>query len=286
LSEDLLDGWMVFPRRDLIFFLRKKPSNFRFAKVLINKKTAHSKKLPPAHHPLPLFMDKLISVIIPTLNEAANIGRTLDHVLRHGGNRVGEVLVVDGGSDDATVAVAQQAGAKIIHSATGRARQMNAGAAAAAHPILYFVHADTLPPADFAMAIGEALAAGQPMGCFRYRFDSQRVMLRFNEWWTQFDWMFCQGGDKTFFIKKDVFDALGGYDERWSIMEEYDFLRRARAAGYPLAVLPQAALVSARKYEGRSWLRVQLANVTVFKLWQWRLADAATLRSIYQRMLG
>jgi rSAM/selenodomain-associated transferase 2 len=226
-----------------------------------------------------------ISIVIPTLNEAERIGPLVRFLLRHGGPVVAEILVIDGGSRDGTPDVAAAAGATVIASAPGRAVQMNTGAAAARSPILYFVHADTQPPESFASDIRQALADGWPMGCFRYRFDSPSLMLKINSWFTRFHWLWCQGGDKTFFIKNELFTQLGGYNEQLVIMEEYDFLIRAQAAGKPFTVLPKNALVSARKYEGRTWLQVQVANFTVFNLWRFRLAQPATLKRLYAQLL-
>jgi GT2 family glycosyltransferase len=106
------------------------------------------------------------------------------------------------------------------------------------------------------------------MGCFRYVFQSPRRILKFNAYFVRFQWLWCQGGDKTFFIKREVFEELGRYDERFVVMEEYDFLRKAMKQ-YPLKVLPQTVLVSARKYEQNSWLRVQLANIGAFAMFRW-----------------
>lgn len=227
-----------------------------------------------------------ISVIIPVLNEAAQIERLVAYILQHGGDEIQEVIVADGGSTDQTVNLAQGAGATILHTSTGRAVQMNAAAAIARGTILYFVHADTLPPTTFAQNIKDALENGWEMGCFRYQFDISSRMLRFNAWFTQFDFLFCQGGDKTFFIPANLFHQLGRYDESYIIMEEYDFLKRAFKQGIPFVVLPENALVSARKYQNRSWLKVQIANVVVFNLWRFNLASPARLFSLYKRLLS
>lgn len=209
-----------------------------------------------------------ISVIIPTLNEASNITNLVDYLLRQGGEYVAEVIVADGGSQDDTVARAQAAGARVVQSTKpGRAIQLNDGARAATAEVLYFVHADTLPPASFAMDIQEALAVGWQMGCYRYRFNSDSFMLRFNAWFTRLPFLWCQGGDKTFFIPQSLFWALGGYPEQFIIMEEYEFLKRAMRQ-YPLLIMPKDAVVSARKYKANSWLKVQLANLLVFNGWR------------------
>lgn len=209
-----------------------------------------------------------LSIILPTLNEANHLRHLLPYLRSHVGERSFELIVVDAMSTDDTAAVAVEEGAYLIRcEQRNRAVQMNAGARQARGEVLYFVHADTLPPPSFAADIEAEMAAGAVMGCYRYRFDSPSRLLRINAYFTRFQRLWCQGGDKTFFIRREVFEALGGYDERFVVMEEYDFLRRAMKK-YPLRILPKDVIVSARKYEHNSWLRVQLANAGAFLLFR------------------
>lgn len=226
----------------------------------------------------------MLSIIIPAYNEAANIERLVLYLKQEGGHQVSEILVVDGGSHDDTVVLAQRAGARVLQSQVCcRAAQMNLGAVNATEAVLYFVHADAFPPAGFAQDIQEALDAGYLMGCFRYRFDSPRAILKFNAWFVRFQFLWCQGGDKTFFIRRDLFESFGGYDERFVVMEEYDFLQKAMKK-HRLRIIPKDVIVSARKYEKNSWLRVQLANATAFTLFRLRV-DPRRIRDTYKRML-
>jgi len=208
------------------------------------------------------------SIIIPTLNEAKNIGRLLQHLRQHAGPGVAEIIVVDAISEDGTAEIAQAEGARVVPCAVrSRAAQMNLGAREAQCDWLYFVHADTLPPSSYADDILQEIEHGTVMGCYRYQFDSPRLILKFNAYFVRYQWLWCQGGDKTFFVKRTVFEAFGGYDERFVVMEEYDFLRKAMKK-YPLRILPKYVLISARKYERNSWLRVQLANAGAFAMFQ------------------
>lgn len=225
-----------------------------------------------------------ISIIIPVLNEAGRIGPLVRYLLEQGAALVREVIVVDAGSSDNTVQIAKQAGAALLHCPTSnRAAQMNTGANAAAGDVLYFIHADTLPPPSFADDIAESIRQGYIMGCYRYKFDSPHFLLKINAYFNRFQWLWCQGGDKTFFIRKEVFRQLGGYDERHVIMEEYDFLRRAMPL-YRLRIIPKYAIVSARKYERNGWVRVQLANIITFNLWRLGVAPSY-LKRLYKSML-
>jgi rSAM/selenodomain-associated transferase 2 len=209
-----------------------------------------------------------ISIVIPVLNEAETIGPLLQYLFAHGRGQIMEILVVDGGSTDGTLCIVEKSGATVLHSEVrSRAAQMNLGARQAQGDVLYFIHADTYPPASFTGDIETSLAAGHVMGCYRYRFNSRSVLLKINAYFNRFHWLCCQGGDKTFYIRREVFQQLGGYDEYYTIMEEYDFLRRAMSL-YSLHIIPKYAVVSARKYQHNSWLRVQYANALVFRLFR------------------
>ncbi len=227
-----------------------------------------------------------ISVILPVLNESENIAKAICHLQQYGADHLAEIIVVDGGSSDQTVALAKAAGANVYASPlTGRAAQLEFGVRQSKSDILYFVHADTLPPKSFAAEIGRALQNGYHMGNFQYDFDSSSWLLRINAYFTRFRWFFTLGGDRTFFIRKQTYQELGGFDPEYVIMEEYDFLRRAMRSGYDFAMIPRSCIVSARKYEENGWLRVQIANLVAYNLWSWGLAKPQRIREIYRRIL-
>lgn len=226
-----------------------------------------------------------ISIIIPTLNEVANIGRLIPYLLKYGNGDLCELIVVDGGSNDGTCRVAKEKGAKVIICPTkGRSCQMNEGAKNSSGEILYFVHADTIPPPSFTMDIQEAIAEGFPMGCYRFKFDSNKRILKFNSYMTRFDKLYCRGGDQSLFVIRKVFEDLDGYRHDYQIMEEYDFLVRARKK-YSFKIIPKEVIVSARKYEERSWFRVMLANSIVFQMFKFG-ASQDSLVNTYRKILG
>jgi rSAM/selenodomain-associated transferase 2 len=226
-----------------------------------------------------------ISIIIPTLNEAANIGNLIQYLKENGDASLSEIIVVDAQSGDNTEGVALEAGAKVIRShIRSRATQMNLGAKEATGDILYFIHADCYPPATYLVDIQRFMQQGYPMGCYRYRFDSDKFMLKINAFFTRFERLWCRGGDETFYVKRTIFEELGGYNDDFIIMEEYDFIRRALEK-YALKIMPSKVVVSARKYETNSWLRVQLANFTIFRMYTKGKAPEEMAQT-YRRMLN
>lgn len=226
-----------------------------------------------------------ISVIIPTFNEAGDITNTLRH-LRSAMERTDhELIVSDGGSTDGTVDIARELGVQaVVSPVKGRAGQMNHGASMASGDVLHFVHADTRPPADFPVIIANAIAVGADHGSFRTRFDSTRPILRINAFFTRFDRPFFRGGDQSIWVKRELFQRLNGYREDMLIMEEYDLLERLRAVGV-FHLSRESTLISPRKYADNSWLRVQLANLKVVRMYRHGAGQREMLET-YRRMLN
>jgi rSAM/selenodomain-associated transferase 2 len=226
-----------------------------------------------------------ISIIIPTLNEAENVGRLIAHLRLYATEDLTEIIVVDAKSTDNTEGVARNAGARVITSEIRcRAVQMNAGASQAIGDVLYFVHADCFPPPSYCTDIQAFIHKGYAMGCFRYRFDSPKIMLKINAFFTRFNALWCRGGDETLYVKRAVFEELNQFDEYFCIMEEYDFIIRAKAK-YNIAIMPKYVMVSARKYDTNSWWRVQKANLTVFRMFK-KGIEPNILAKTYKEMLS
>ena len=198
-----------------------------------------------------------ISIIIPVLNEANYIKKVLLAISKNAGsNRIGEILVVDGGSSDETISIARDYGATVINSKKGRAAQMNVGAENATGEILYFLHVDSLPPKHFDLAIFHAFEEGNEVGCFQLRFNSDSNFLRFFAWCTKINHQICRGGDQSLFITNKLFHENNGFNENYIIYEDNEFIGRMYKLK-PFKIIPEKITTSARRYEERGMVNLQ-----------------------------
>lgn len=202
-----------------------------------------------------------ISVIIPTLNEAANLSATLAPLRGVAGV---EVIVVDGGSRDETVALAEAAGVRVIVASPGRARQQNLGAAVATGEILLFLHGDTVLPAAFAGAVRTALhRPGVVAGAFRLGIGGEGWGLRLVEGLAnrRSRWFGMPYGDQALFLRRETFAALGGFPEQ-ELLEDFELVRRLKKMG-KIELLPQAVVTSPRRWQRLGVARTTLLNQLV-----------------------
>jgi rSAM/selenodomain-associated transferase 2 len=206
-----------------------------------------------------------ISIIVPTYNESEHISKLLKYLSKHAQDCVTEILVIDGISSDDTVQIVREEGFEcLISSKKGRAAQMNLGAQLTSGDILYFVHADSLPPKTYVFDILNALECGSESGCYRFKFNSDNLLLKINSWFTRFDRLMCRGGDQTLFIKRSLFEELNGFKD-FAIMEDFDMIKRLRERG-TFQVIQKDVIVSARKYDENSYLKVNLINLLIFTM--------------------
>jgi rSAM/selenodomain-associated transferase 2 len=198
-----------------------------------------------------------IAVVIPTLHEADRIQDAVRSALAPGV----EVIVADGGSRDATRVLAREAGAGVVASSPGRARQLQTGAEAAggAEAIL-FLHADTRLPEGWATAVRNALEVpGVAGGAFGFHFAETGSGLRLLEWGVRLRLRLFRMpyGDQALFVRSRVLEDMGGVP-RAPIMEDLDLVREIKRRGR-LVLLPQSVSTSARRYlergAARTWLR-------------------------------
>ncbi len=207
-----------------------------------------------------------IAVVIPTLNEERTLSRTL-LTLRQ--LRFDEVVLVDGGSRDQTVSIAQGQlpglslqPAKVLAAAQGRAQQMNAGAQATRSDVLLFLHADTLLPPETRTEIERVLAHPKYVGGrFDVRFEDDRgwawLISRLMNWRSR--WSGIATGDQAIFVRRSAFDDLGGFADV-PLMEDIELAQRLKDMG-SMAALRTKVTTSFRRWEQQGTLR------TILQMW-------------------
>jgi rSAM/selenodomain-associated transferase 2 len=190
-----------------------------------------------------------ISIIIPVKNEAVQLPKLLNYLNTVPGNeQIAEIIVSDGKSSDDTLAIAKIHGTKVVvNEQAGRGRQMNAGAKGASGDILYFLHADSIPPMGFVEDILQKINSGNVAGCYRLRFDEDHWFLKANAWFTRFNVNAVRFGDQSLFVRKIVFEKIGGFREDLIIMEDQEIIHRIRKKGR-FSVIAGYITTSARKY--------------------------------------
>ncbi|PDW04921.1 TIGR04283 family arsenosugar biosynthesis glycosyltransferase [Candidatus Viridilinea mediisalina] len=191
------------------------------------------------------------SVIVPALNEADGIAacvaavRDLDPAV--------EVVVADGGSDDATVASAQQAGALVVQAPRGRGPQCNAGAAASSGDVLIFLHADTKLPADAFTLLQRWFAEPQvQIAKFRLSFDVSNPLLDLAACMMWLDSRLTSYGDQGIVVRRSFFNTLGGFPP-WPLFEDVRLFELARAQTQ-VYVLPAQVVTSSRRFQANGSL--------------------------------
>ena len=199
----------------------------------------------------------VVSVILPARNESGSIQAAIRSARVPGA----EVLVVDGESTDATPDLAAGAGARVLHSPSGRARQQNAGAAAARGEVLLFLHADTILPAGWQNDVFEILLDPQTVGGgFAWATDHESLYLRAARFLVHVRTAYGQEpwGDQALFVRRADFAALGGFPNE-PIAEDRDFVRALRGRGR-IASVPKPVVPSARRWRELGTLRAFLIN--------------------------
>src|SRR4051812_36059700 len=201
-----------------------------------------------------------LSIVIPVLNDTEPLGRMLTTIRPD--PRVDIVVVNGGGPEDRLDEICRRPDLQLLTSAAGRGHQMNVGASAAAGRWIVFLHADTrLPPGWFDEIRRASADPGVVGGSFRFRLDSTAWQARLIERAVErrVRWLDLAYGDQALFVRRDVFDAMGGYRE-WPLMEDIEFVRRLRRAG-KLYHSAQPVLTSARRWERDGWWRRSANNV-------------------------
>jgi len=220
-------------------------------------------------------MSSPVSVIIPALDEEQRIAAAIDSAFAAG---AAEVIVADGGSSDATMAVARERGARVVSGESMRSRQMNAGARAASNEILIFLHADTRLPPNACALVAQALGRGFVFGGFRVRFAETSWKLRVAAAMINLRTFFtrCPWGDQAQFVRRESF---AGFREI-PIMEDYELAVRMKRSGKTI-VLPEKVTTSGRRFLDKGLVRTAAINWRIIV--RYRLGgDPAELAKLYR----
>ena len=211
----------------------------------------------------------MISVIIPVLNEAKILDQSLSRLAPQ--LKGHELIIVDGGSTDETPLIAKRYG-QVISSERGRARQSNAGAAAARGEILLFLHADMWLDSGAIEGVETAILAGYVGGAFKQRIEGDRSLYRLIERAANFraKWLRIFYGDGGIFVRRTHFNRIGGFPDI-PIMEEVGFSRKLRRHGKVTLVEP-GIHISARRWQKNGILRTTLTNWLITLLYLLRVS--------------
>ena len=225
-------------------------------------------------------MASRLSIIVPVFDEAGCIAASLDALapLRARGH---ELIVVDGGSRDASVALSRERADVVLEAPRGRARQMNAGAAQARGQVLLFLHADTLLPAPADAALARAINGGALWGRFDVHIDGRSklfplIATLMNQ---RSRWSGIATGDQALFVERALFERIGGFADQ-PLMEDIELSRRLRRIGRP-ACLRERVLTSGRRWEQHGVWR------TILLMWRlrwryWRGTSPELLAKAYR----
>ena len=228
----------------------------------------------------------MLSIVIPTLNEAAALPETLRLTRARAGDEPIDLIVSDCRSGDATVHLAREGGARAVEGSTSRAQALNRGAAAARGEALLFLHADTILPDGFALVVRRALVRPQIIGgAFNFRF-SRPADLHIMAWKmlgvvalmnnVRFRTSRNFYGDQGVFVRREVFERLGGFPER-PLLEDLHFSRRMKRLGQT-AILSPPVHSSPRRFLARGIVHQVIQDI--------RLILADSLGMAQQGLMG
>jgi rSAM/selenodomain-associated transferase 2 len=227
----------------------------------------------------------MMTVIIPTYNEAAHIQSTIEKLREHDEAKlITEIIVADGGSTDDTVAVAKDANVKVVVSTIkGRSAQMNYGASFAKENTVYFLHADTIPPKNFSTDIAMAIEQVYDAGCFMLSFDYAHWFLKANCWFTRFDVDAIRFGDQSLFITKILFEKMNGFCEKHIVLEDQQLIKRVKKAAR-FTIIKKPVLTSARKYIENGIYKTQGIFFIIYGMYRLGYSQQK-LVAAYQKMI-
>ena len=219
-----------------------------------------------------------LSIVIPTFNEENSVGKTLESLKIFDENV--EVIVVDGGSSDATIEIAQNYDVKILHSPRGRGIQLQIGGNAATGDVLWFLHADTIPSKDCVSQMMSALKnAATVGGNFTIRFDGDEAAAKFlTRLYPNLRKLGLIYGDSAIFVRREIYEKIGGYED-YPIFEDLDFVRKLGREG-EIVTLPAHVTTSSRRFADGKFILTFL-RWTVLQVLYWLGVSPHKLVKIY-----
>ena len=203
----------------------------------------------------------MVSIVVPTLNEETRIGATLRALHELPGKK--EILIADGGSEDCTAAIAAKLGVRVVTCQRGRGCQLRTAAAEAKGDVLWFVHADTRPEPGALEAIGKALRSSSVIGGnFSLVFEGEHYSAgQMTAIYPYLRWLGLSFGDAGIFIRRSVYDAIGGC-RPYPLFEDLDLVRRMKRHGR-FVYLEARIFTSARRFTGSRYARVWALWITL-----------------------
>jgi rSAM/selenodomain-associated transferase 2 len=207
-----------------------------------------------------------VSIVVPTLNEAANVQRVSTSLI---GLQNAELIFADGGSTDGTTERIEElrlhhANVRLVRSAKSRSKQMNAGAAEAKGEWLIFLHADTILPEQSLQQFVRLVRADPSLqsGAFEFRVDHRRLVYRYLECYVRLRAKYGKlpFGDQAIFLKRNLFERLGGYRDDYPLMEDMELVQRLnKLDGFEVLDIP--VFTSARRFEADGYLKRTCGNL-------------------------
>lgn len=224
-----------------------------------------------------------LSIIIPALNEATSLSQLLPDLIDMAiePDKM-EIIIVDGGSEDQTQAMAKQYPVCVINQDHPcRAEQMNTGAKAASGDVLYFLHADVQPPHAFDEAILNSVFKSYPAGSFRLQFDLDHWFLNICAWFSRFRFTPFRFGDQSLFVKQEHFWLAGGFRVNHYVMEDQAMVRDLKQIG-TFTVIDQYVTASARKFRENGVYRQQWRYLKIYLLYYMGLSQEQLRRKLLE----
>lgn len=227
-----------------------------------------------------------ISIIIPCADTLEIVQAYVPEILRNlSNNYKTEIIFVDAFErEDVRAYVVEQGFVYIFSNKARRSLQCNAGAKIAKGQIYFFLHIDSIVPSHFDATIMQSVRKGCESGCFRMEFDSDSRFLSAFAWFTQFKWTIARGGDQGLYVRREVFEEIGGYKNAWQIMEDVDIARKLLNRR-TFDVLKPAIITSVRKYERVGVFKLQFF-FSIITLFYWMGISNKTIYQFYLKYVG